>query len=129
MTKDAIARGRKSLTSPSSFMACVRQISPPVPVTTTKIRMEAVRMSGGLYRLSGTVRSSVDQQNAQENKNDAEGARRRNMFAKKQISEQRHQRIGNRGKRHHETVVSPRKDQHVADHEHQHERDAQPNRS
>src|SRR5882724_11898614 len=81
ITKDAIARGRKSCTSPSSFMACVRQTSPPVPVTTTKISMEAVRMSGRLYGFGGTVRSAVDQQNAQENQNNSEGARRGNMFA------------------------------------------------
>src|SRR5712675_2903427 len=83
ITKDAIARGRKSCTSPSSFMACVRQISPPVPVTTTTINIEAVRMSGRLYRFSGTVRSAVDQQNAQENQNNSEGAGWRNMFAEK----------------------------------------------
>ncbi len=34
-TKFAIARGRKSCTSPNCFMACVSTTSPPVPVATT----------------------------------------------------------------------------------------------
>src|ERR1700680_5117757 len=104
-TNDAIARGWKSWTSPRSFIACVRQISPPVPVTTTKMRMKAVRMSARLRRFRGAVRRAVDRENAQENQNDSGPARRRNVFAEEQISKQRHQRVGNRGKWHHETVV------------------------
>src|SRR5712692_11299029 len=72
-TKDAIARGRKSCTSPTSFIACVRQISPPVPVITTNIRMGAARMSARLRRFGGAVRSAIDQENAQKNQNDADG--------------------------------------------------------
>src|ERR1035441_2547998 len=82
--KAAIARGRKSCTSPSSFIACVRQISPPVPVTTTKIRMEAVRMSGRRSRdgprLGRARRRAVDQENAEEDQKDASPARGRNLF-------------------------------------------------
>src|SRR5882757_2255560 len=129
MTKDTIARGRKSCTSPSSFIASVRQISPPVPVTTTKMRMGAVRMSARLYGFSGAVRRAVDQKNAQKNQKNSGPARGRNVFAQEQKSEQRHQRVRDRGKRHHETVIGPREHEHVADHEQQHERDAQPNRS
>src|ERR1700686_4791577 len=72
-TNDRIARGWKSWTSPSSFMACVRQISPPVPVTTTTKRMDAVRMSGRRSR-NGSLRSramrrAVDQDDAEHNEN------------------------------------------------------------
>src|ERR1035437_11136127 len=88
-TNATIARGRKSFTSPSSFIACVRQISPPVPVTTTKIRMEAVRMSGRRSRDGSrrgrTRRRAVDQENAEENQNDAGRARARDVFVQEQV--------------------------------------------
>src|ERR1700693_1390926 len=132
-TNDRIARGWKSWTSPSSFMACVRQISPPVPVTTTKRRMNAVRMSGRPSRngslRSRAVRRAVHQHDAKNDQNDSHPAGRGNLFVQKQVREQRDQRVGNRGKRHHETVVGPRKHEHVAHHETEHQRDPRPNRS
>src|SRR5579862_5652516 len=106
-TNEKIARGRKSCTSPSNFMACVRQISPPVPVTTTKMRMEAVRMSVWNSLGSGAMRSAVDQHHAEDDQHDSKPARRGNLFVQKQIGQQRNERVGNRGKRHHETVVGP----------------------
>src|SRR5580704_12018431 len=125
-TNDRIALGRKSCTSPSSFIACVRQISPPVPVTTTKMRMDAVRMSVWSSLWSGAMRRAVDQDNAENNQNDPNPARRGNLFVQKQVCEQRDKRVSNRGKRHHETVVGPRKNQHMAHHEPQHHRDPGP---
>src|SRR5437016_6212344 len=117
MTKDTIARGRKSCTSPSSFIACVRQISPPVPVTTTKIRMRAVRMSAHLRGFCGAVRRAIDQEDAEENQDYSDPAGDRNMFTEKKITEERNQAVGNRRKRHHETIVGPREHEHVANHE------------
>src|ERR1700692_3050271 len=95
-TNDRIARGWKSWTSPSCFIACVRQISPVVPVTTTKMRMDAVRMSVRSSLRSGAMRRAVDQDDAQNNQNDPHPARRGNLFVQKQVREQRNQRIGNR---------------------------------
>ena len=48
---------------------------------------------------------------------------------KKQVCEQRNQRVSDRGKRHHKTVVGPGEHEHVAHHEHQHHGDSEPNRS
>src|SRR6202030_2120917 len=88
-TNDTIARGWKSCTSPSSFIACVRQISPPVPVRTTKMRMDAVRMSVGRSLRSRAMRRAVDQHDAQNNQNDSDPPRRGNLFVQKQVCEQR----------------------------------------
>src|ERR1019366_3002766 len=104
-TKDAIARGRKSCASPNRFIAWVRQSSPPTPVSTTKVRTRAVRISARSCRLGGALRSAVDEENSQENQEDSDPARHRNMFAQEYICKQGHQRICNRGKRHHEAVI------------------------
>src|ERR1700680_314895 len=79
-TNDAIARGWKSWTSPRSFIACVRQISPPVPVTTTKMRMDAVRMSVWSSRRGRTMRRAVDQNDAKNYQNDSYPSCRGNLF-------------------------------------------------
>src|SRR5580692_3691509 len=94
-TKDRIARGWKSWTSPSNFMACVRQISPPVPVTTTKMRMDAVRISVWKSRRSRAMRCAVDQDDAENNQNDSDPARRGNLFVQKKVREERNQRVSN----------------------------------
>src|SRR5579863_4172008 len=70
-TNEAIARGRKSWTSPSSFIACVRQISPRVPVTTTKIRMLAVRISVRRSRSGGAMLGAIDQNDAENDEHDS----------------------------------------------------------
>src|SRR6266567_6689451 len=127
-TNARIALGRKSWTSPSSFIACVRQISPPVPVTTTKMSMDAVRMSVGSLLRSRTMRRAVDQDDAENDQNNSNPPGRGNLFVQKQVPEQRDKRIGHGGKRHHETVVGPRQHEHVAHHEPQHHRDPRPNR-
>src|ERR1700720_1943805 len=97
MTNEAIARGRKSCTSPSSFMACVRHISPPVPVTTTKMRMAAVRMSVRSFLARRAVRRPVNQHDPENNQYDSDPARRGNLFAQKNVRQQRDQRVSNRG--------------------------------
>src|SRR5579871_395914 len=79
-TKDRIARGRKSCTSPSVFMACVRQISPPVPVRTTNVRMAAVRISVRSSGQCGAVRSAVDQHDSENDQKDSNPASRGNLF-------------------------------------------------
>src|SRR5580704_14610706 len=88
-TNEIIARGWKSCTSPSSFIACVRQISPPVPVTTTIMRMDAMRMSVGSSLRSRAMRRAVDQRDTKNNQNDSDPARRGNLFVQKQVREQR----------------------------------------
>src|SRR5712692_9842827 len=45
LTTSSSARGEKSRTSPMHFMACVTQISPPVPEKTTMARMNSVRIA------------------------------------------------------------------------------------
>ena len=63
------------------------------------------------------MRSAVDEDDAEYDKNDSNPARHGNLFVQKQVREEWNQGVGDRRKRHYETVVCPGEDEHVAHHE------------
>src|ERR1700675_2510739 len=89
--KRAIARGRKSFTSPTTFMARETQSSPPVPATTIRKKRIA---SSKLALLRAALRAArvglPHNEDAQADDGYPQPAQRRNRFAQHEISQQRH---------------------------------------
>src|SRR5450432_2775789 len=88
------AAGRKSWTSPMSFIARVTHSSPPVPATIMIRNKMASRTSD--FNRGGARMSVAHDEHAETNDGHAKPAQRRNGFPQQQVAQQRHHRVGKR---------------------------------
>src|SRR5450755_402560 len=118
------AAGRKSWTSPMSFMARVTHNSPPVPATMIIRNKRASRTSD--FDRCGARMRLADDEDAKTDDDHAEPTQWRDDFAEEQVAEQRHHRVGKRGSWLHIAVVGPGEHQHVGHKKSEQRRHAEP---